>query len=67
MVLTWLWKMFLWFRQSREAPVLEAPKNRSALGETRADVINDSNDTSNNHVVILEGDEASPSKRSAKG
>lgn len=59
MILTWLWKMFQWFRQSRETPVLEAPKGQPALGEARADFINDSNDKNNAHVVIFEGDEAS--------
>ena len=59
MILTWLWKMFQWFRQSREAPALEALKGPPApLGEARADFINDSNDKNNSHVVIFEGEEA---------
>lgn len=28
MILTWLWKMFLAFRRSREAAALEAPKGQ---------------------------------------
>ncbi len=65
MILTWLWKMFQWFRQSRETLVIEAPKGQPALAEARADFINDSNDRNNAHVVIFEGDEpeaAAPAK-----
>jgi hypothetical protein len=58
MILTWLWKMFQWFRQSRAASALEAPKGPPApLGEARADFINDSNDKNNSHVVIFESEE----------
>ena len=58
MILTWLWKMFLGFQRSREQPALEVPKGQPALGEARADFINDSNDKNNAHVVIFEGDDA---------
>lgn len=60
MILTWLWKMVQWFRQSREVPALEAPKGPPVLGEARADFVNDSNDRNNSHVVIFEGDETAP-------
>ena len=65
MILTWLWKMFQWFRQNREAPAPEAPKGPSALGETRLDFINDSNDKNNPGVVIFEGE--APSEPVARG
>lgn len=62
MILTWLWKMFLAFRRSREQAALEAPKAPAALG----DFINQSNDTNNSGVVIFEGDEAEPARRPAR-
>jgi hypothetical protein len=58
MILTWLWKLFLGFRRSREQPVLEAPK---ALGTSSdGNFINHSTDTNNSGVVIFEGDGAGP-------
>lgn len=59
MILTWLWKMLQWFRQSHAAPLLEAPKGPGRLGET-PDFINTSNDANNARVVVFEGDETPP-------
>jgi hypothetical protein len=59
MILTWLWKMFQWFRQSRE-PQLEAPSAADTLG----DFVNHSDDTQNSGVVIFEGEP--PSETAAK-
>ena len=56
MILTWLWKMFQWFRQSRE-PRLEAPSSEtpSAVGAL-GDFVNHSDDAQNSGVVIFEGE-----------
>jgi hypothetical protein len=65
MILTWLWKMFLAFRRGRETAALETAKGQPALGEARADFINDSNDRNNAHVVIFDAEEpetAAPAK-----
>lgn len=61
MILTWLWKMFLDFRRRRAPAALEAPEGQPALGEARANFINDSNDKNNAGVVIFEGGEAAAS------
>jgi hypothetical protein len=57
MILTWLWKLFLAFRRSREQAVLEAPKSPAALG-TSSDggFINHSTDTNSSGAVIFERD-----------
>jgi hypothetical protein len=61
MILTWLWKLFLEFRRSREQPVLEAPKAPAALGTSSdGNFINHSTDANNSGVVIFEGDGAGP-------
>ena len=65
MILTWLWKLYLGFRRSREQPVREAPKAHGALGTSSdGNFMNHSSDTNNSGVVIFEGDETvSPSAR----
>uniref|UniRef100_B0T603 Uncharacterized protein n=1 Tax=Caulobacter sp. (strain K31) TaxID=366602 RepID=B0T603_CAUSK len=56
MILTWLWKMFQWFRQSRDpppqAPLVETPSATGALG----DFVNHSNDAQNSGVVIFKSE-----------
>jgi len=57
MILTWLWKMFLGFRRSREQARLEPPKAPAKLGTSGdGNFINHSSDTNNSGVVIFEGD-----------
>lgn len=61
MILTWLWKLYLGFRRSREQAVLEAPKAPGLLGTSSdGNFVNHSSDTNNSDVVIFEGDGAAP-------
>lgn len=57
MILTWLWKLYLGFRRSREQPVLEAPKASPALGTSSdGNFVNHSTDASTSGAVMFEGD-----------
>jgi len=61
MILTWLWKLYLGFRRSRDQPVLEAPKAPATLGTSSdGNFVNHSSDTNNSGVVIFDGDGAGP-------